>query len=93
MEYTIVIAGKIYEFSDWLLAVKFAVQQALNHENPVKMSSGLTRYQVWANGEVDRLEVYCACDTCQLCDNPNGSATCPRYWEHSSWEQCYTYEG
>lgn len=94
MLYIIIINGIRHEFSDWHSAIKFAVEQArLNRSAPVKMSSGLTHYQVWANGEVDRLETYCACDTCRFCDSADGSATCPYYWEQQTWVHYDTYEG
>ena len=86
-------SGRIHKFGNWSNAVRFAIQQAkLNPQIPVNMSSGLTHYQVWANGEIDRVETYCACDTCRLCDSPNGSATCPHYWEHHGWEYYATFE-
>lgn len=80
-------SGQVHEFDNWLDAIKFAVQQAkLDPQTPVKVSSGLTHYQVWANGEIDRLAVYCACDICKLCNSPDGSASCPHYWERCVWE-------
>jgi hypothetical protein len=56
------------------------------------MSSGLVQYQIWSDGEIDRLETYCACDTCKFCSSPNGSAACPYYWEQQVWEHYDTYE-
>lgn len=93
MEYFITDAsGQIHKFDNWLEAIKFAVQQAKpNPGVPVNMSSSLHQYWVWADGVIYRLEDYCACDTCQFCDHPNGSATCPRYWETKHWEHYDTY--
>lgn len=86
-------AGQTHEFDNWFSAAKFATQQAkLNPQTPVSMSSGLNHYQVWANGEIDHLETRCACDTCRFCDSPDGSATCPRYWEQYMWEHYDTFE-
>lgn len=80
-------AGQTHEFDNWFDAAKFATQQAkLNPKTPVNMSSGLNHYQTWANGEIYRLETYCACDTCRFCDSPDGFATCPYYWEQQVWE-------
>lgn len=94
MEYLITDqSGQVRKFGDWFDAIRFAVQQAkLNPQTPVKMSSGLNHYQAWANGEIDRLETYCACDTCGFCNSPNGSATCPYYWEQQVWAHYDTYE-
>lgn len=85
--------GQVHEFNNWLDAIKFATQLArVSPKAYINMSSGLTHYQVWANGEVDRLTTYCACDTCKFCDSPDGSASCPHYWAHSRWEHYDTYE-
>mgnify|MGYP003289671063 CR=1 FL=1 len=86
--------GETYEFGNWFVAIKFAIHQARLHPHtPTKMSSDLNHYQVWANGEIDRLETRCACDTCGFCDSSNNSATCPHYWEQHIWEHYDTYEG
>lgn len=93
MLYIIIINAISHEFSDWHSAVKFAVEQArLDRSAPVEMSSGLARYQIWADGVIDRLETYCACDACRFCDSANGSATCPHYWEQQVWEYYDTHE-
>jgi hypothetical protein len=87
-------SGQIHEFDNWMDAIKFAVHQArLSPQTPMYISSGLNQYQILSNGEVDRLETYCACDTCRFCDSPDGSATCPYYWEQPVWEHYDTYEG
>lgn len=94
MEYLITDqSGQVRKFDNWFDAIRFAVQQAkLNPQTPVDMSSGLSQYRAWANGEIDRLETYCACDTCRLCTSSNGSATCPHYWEQQVWAHYDTCE-
>ena len=86
-------SGQLHKFGNWRNAIRFAIQEAKRSpQTPMRMSSGLVQYQIWSNGEIDRLETYCACDTCKFCSSPNGSAACPSYWEKAVWEYYDTFE-
>lgn len=88
--------GQVHEFDNWLDAIKFAIQQAkLNPQIPVDMQWGKGnsfKYQVWADGVINRLEKHCACDQCPICTHPDGSTACPYYWERKEWEYFDTLE-